>query len=388
MKIHRSLFILSSVLTFTLSTSLSYAASQSINTAPNVIIKPHPVELNAASWVLMDFETGDVIAQKNDNEKRAPASLTKIMTAYIVASELKQGTLKLDQKVPISAKAAKTPGSKMFVREGSQVSVNDLLHGMIVQSGNDASVALAEFIAGSDNNFVTLMNKVAKALGMDNTHFVTVDGLPGENQHTTALDMAKLARAFIAHYPKVYQLYSQKTFTYNEIIQHNRNKLLSAFPGADGIKTGYTQKAGYNLVGSAVQNNQRFISVIMGAPSATVRLNESIKLLNFGFGRFEDVTLYQKGQRFPLKDTVIPDAKKSSYLTVTVNSTLIKTIPKSFTSHLQHKITLKQGLKAPIKKGDEVGTLIISAGDNQVAKIAVYADNNVDKIGFFSKWFG
>ncbi|GGG01632.1 MULTISPECIES: D-alanyl-D-alanine carboxypeptidase family protein [Cysteiniphilum] len=362
--------------------------ANTLGNPPVIIIKPHPIQLNAASWLLMDFETGDIIADHNMHEKRAPASLTKIMTAYIIAGELNQGTLKLDQTVKISETAAKTPGSKMFVKQGSRVSVDDLLKGMIIQSGNDAAVALAEFIAGSDSNFVNLMNKTAKALGMNDTNFATVDGLPGDNQYTTAYDMAILARSFIEHYPKVYKLYSEKTFTFNGIVQHNRNKLLRTFEGTDGIKTGYTEKAGYNLVASAVQNNQRYISVILGSPSAYVREQESEKLLNFGFSKFADQLLYTKDSVISLDDTAITDATKDAKLTVIGKDTITKTIPKSFVNHLTQKIVLLPGLKAPINKGQKVGTLVISAGEYQVIEIPVYANNTIERAGFFSRWFG
>ncbi|WP_119344828.1 D-alanyl-D-alanine carboxypeptidase family protein [Facilibium subflavum] len=359
-----------------------------INKAPTVIIKPYPMQLNAASWVLMDFETGDVIAQQHPHQKHAPASLAKIMTAYIAANEIKNGTLKLDQKVRISEKAAQTPGSKMFLKEGDDVTIEDLLKGIIVQSGNDAAVALAEFIAGSTQNFVHLMNQTAKALKMDNTHFASVDGLPSENQYTSAYDIALLSRAFIAHYPKIYILYSQEKFTYNGIIQHNRNRLLKTYPGTDGIKTGFTDNAGYNLAASAQKDGQRFISVVLGAPSARMRENESVKLLNFGFSKFTDYILYKENEIITLKDTFIPNADKKSRLSVKAHGMIIKTIPKTFVEHIKRKIILTPGLKAPIQKNQQVGTLVFSAGEYTIAEVPVYAQNEIEEIGFFSKWFG
>ncbi len=384
----KKILLSSFIATFAFTSTPSLSFANTLGAPPVIIIKPHPVQLNAASWLLMDFETGDIIADHNMHERRAPASLTKIMTAYIIAGELKQGTLKLDQQIKISEKASKTPGSKMFINQGSRVSVNDLLKGMIIQSGNDATVALTEFIAGSDTNFVRLMNKTAKALGMKDTHFATVDGLPGDDQYTTAYDMAILARNFIEHYPQVYKLYSEKTFMFNGIVQHNRNKLLRTFEGTDGIKTGYTKKAGYNLVASAVQNNQRYISVILGSPSAHVREQESEKLLNFGFSKFVDQLLYSKDHVISLDNTTITDAAKDATLTVIGKDDITKTIPKSFVNHLSQKVVLLPGLKAPIDKGQKVGTLIISAGDYEVIEVPVYANNEIERAGFFSRWFG
>ncbi|WP_119327553.1 D-alanyl-D-alanine carboxypeptidase family protein [Cysteiniphilum halobium] len=384
----KKIFLGTFLATLVLVNTPSLSVANTLGSPPVVIIKPHPIQLNAVSWLLMDFETGDIIAGHNIHQRHAPASLTKIMAAYIIAGELKQGTLKLDQQIKISENAAKTPGSKMFINQGSRVSVDDLLKGMIIQSGNDATVALAEFIAGSDSNFVNLMNKTAKALGMKDTNFATVDGLPGDNQYTTAYDMAILARSFIEHYPEVYKLYSEKTFTYNGIIQHNRNKLLRTFEGADGIKTGYTEKAGYNLVASAKQNDQRYISIILGAPSTYVREQESEKLLNFGFSKFVDQVLYHKGTVIPLDDTPIIDAPKDAKLVVIGKNSITKTIPKSFINHLSQKIVLLPGLKAPITKGQKVGMLVISAGEYQVTEIPMYANNTIERAGFFSRWFG
>ena len=375
------------LLSFLFSLPLTLVADNSseIQRPPPVIITPHSMSLNAASWILMDYETGDIVSSKNINLKHQPASLSKIMTSYIIAHELEQGSLRLDQKIPISDKAAKTPGSKMFIAANTYVTVKDLLDGLIIQSGNDAAVALAEFIAGSDTNFVKLMNKTALALGMKNTNFATVDGLPGDNQYTTAYDIAILSRAFIAHYPAIYKIYSQLKFKYGDITQKNRNKLLTSYNGADGIKTGFTSKAGYNLAASAIRNGQRYISVILGAPSSKVRENESIKLLNFAFSKFTDFKLYEHGSVISLENTKIPNAKQGSHLAIMSDETLIKTIPRTFVKHLTKTVILNKGLKAPIDKGHNVGHLVFSAGEHTIASIPIKANNNIDQSGILSR---
>lgn len=355
--------------------------------APTVLVAPHPIQLNAAAWVLMNYQTGEIIADENQDVRRAPASLTKIMTAYIVASELKEGILKPDEEITISAKAAATGGSKMFLKAGERVSIENLLQGLIVQSGNDAAVALAEYIGGSEENFVDIMNQTAQALGMSNTQFADANGLPGGEQYTTALDMAVLARAFIFNFPDVYKIYSQRSFTWNGITQSNRNGLLNTFEGADGMKTGFTNEAGYNLIASANRDGERYISVVLGAPSANIREQESIKLLRFGFSRYSNEILAKSNQPIDLGAVDINGAKKGSTLSVAVQEDMLRTIPRNFVNHLQQRVALNQGLSAPIKKGQVVGTLFITAGDNDVAQAPVVAVNNVDKAGFFSRWF-
>ena len=355
--------------------------------APTVLVAPHPIQLNAAAWVLMNYQTGEIIADENQDVRRAPASLTKIMTAYIVASELKEGILKPDEEITISAKAAATGGSKMFLKAGERVSIENLLQGLIVQSGNDAAVALAEYIGGSEENFVDIMNQTAQALGMNNTQFADANGLPGGEQYTTALDMAVLARAFIFNFPDVYKIYSQRSFTWNGITQSNRNGLLNTFEGADGMKTGFTNEAGYNLIASANRDGERYISVVLGAPSANIREQESTKLLRFGFSRYANEVLAKGNQPIDLGIVDINGAKKGATLSVAVQEDMTRTIPRNFVNHLQQRVALNQGLSAPIKKGQVVGTLFITAGDNDVAQAPVIAVNDVDKAGFFSRWF-
>jgi len=364
-----------------ISTSNTYIGSNvavSLGQQKTVIIKPVGVELNAASWVAMNYVTGAVVSEKDANERRAPASLAKIMTAYIVANEIKNGSLTMEELVPISVDAANTGGSRMFIKSGDKISVENLLQGVIVDSGNDATIALAEYLAGSDENFTTIMNQTAQALGMANTKFDNPDGLPGGEQYTTAYDMAILARSFIYNFPDVYKIYSQKTFTWEEITQHNRNKLLNSFPGADGMKTGYTKEAGYNLVSSALQDGDRYIGVILGSPSVAAREQESIKLLRYANSRFENTTLYIAGKPVLLDGVNIKKAKKGQTLSVVGSETIIKTLPRTYIAHLKQGVELNDNLKAPIKKGQAVGKLVVTLDDGEIiASTPVVANNNI-----------
>ncbi len=359
----------------------------SLNAIPTVIVVPQPIQLNAKSWVLMDFETGEIISEFNMNEQRAPASLTKIMTAYVIASEIQQDALKLDQKIIISKHASQKGGSKMFIRDGEQITVENLLRGMMIQSGNDASVALAEFVAGSSENFAFIMNKVAKALGLKNTNFVNPDGLPAENEHSSAFDMAVLTRAFIYNYPAIYKLYSETSFSYNNITQPNRNRLLKNYEGTDGVKTGYTNKAAYNIVVSAKRDQQRLIGVVMGAPSASIREAEAQKLLNFGFSKYTNYTVAISGDTMEIDAKNIINAKNNQVLKLQTQETITKTIPKSFVPHINKKIILLPGLKAPIQKNQKVGSLHVTAGDHVITDIALYASNDLAEKNFFNRLF-
>ena len=251
-------------------------------------------QLDAQSYMLMDAQTGTVLAEKNADIRLPPASLTKIMTTYLVFQALQDGRLSPQQQVTISENAwgSRVVGSKMFVEVGKQVSIADLLRGVIVQSGNDASIALAEALAGDESAFAAIMQETATAMGLRNTSFVNATGLPSPQQYTSARDMAIISRRLILDFPQWYTLYSEPEFTYNGIRQPNRNRLLSEFPGADGIKTGYTKEAGYCLAASVQRRGQRLISVVMKAPSARTRVKESKKLLTYGFNQFHNVTLF------------------------------------------------------------------------------------------------
>jgi len=258
-------------------------ATTAANAEDAEITTPAAPTIAASGYILMNYDTGKVLAENNADVKLAPASLTKIMSVYVVFREISNGHLHLDDLVTISQKAWETPGSRMFIEVGNQVKVEDLLKGVIIQSGNDASVALAEHIAGDETTFADMMNQHAERLGMKNSHFQDSNGLPIDNHYTTARDLAILSQALIKEFPDYYRWFSQKEFTFNNIVQHNRNQLLSRDETVDGIKTGFTDAAGYCLVASALRNDMRLISVVMGASSPNARANENQNLLNYGF---------------------------------------------------------------------------------------------------------
>jgi D-alanyl-D-alanine carboxypeptidase (penicillin-binding protein 5/6) len=354
------------------------------NQFSNAIPAAPTIDINAAAWVLMDYETGEILSEKNMNEPRKPASLTKIMTAYIVAEALKNGSIKLNEKVPVSQKAWKTGGSKMFIKPSDNVTVQDLLQGMIVASGNDATVALAEFLAGSEKTFTSLMNQTAARLGMKNSHFANSDGLPAPDQITSAYDMAVLARAFIHNYPDVYKLYSQREFTWNGITQQNRNKLLDMNSYADGMKTGHTQAAGYNLVASTLKDNERLVSVVMGAPSDQMRAQESNKLLTYGDRFFETVNLLPAGAKIEnIKISGAEDPNQT--ISLSSKDSVMLTLPKSQISHIEKKVSINQGISAPIEKGQEIGSIQVTLGSKVLATVPLYAESDVSKAGFFTR---
>ena len=315
---------------------------------------PSPPQVAGSSWVLMDPLSGRIIMEHNSHERLPPASLTKMMTAYIVERELDEGRIAMTDMVPISVKAWRTGGSRTFVQEGTQVSVENLLKGVIIQSGNDASVALAEFVAGSEDAFVDIMNQQARQLGMNNTNFENATGLPHPDQYSTAYDLALLAKAIIEDYPENYPLYAVKSFTYNNIRQPNRNSLLWRDESVDGLKTGHTEEAGYCLVASAKRDNTRLIAAVMGASSAEVRAREVQKMLNYGFRYYETERLFRAGQE-------LVDAKvwggKSDQISVGLAEDVFVTIPRGARDKLESTVDLDSVIKAPIKVGDELGRI-------------------------------
>ncbi|MDX1811242.1 MAG: D-alanyl-D-alanine carboxypeptidase family protein, partial [Gammaproteobacteria bacterium] len=260
-------------------------------------IGPKPPKIGATAYILQDFQSGDVIAELKADARVEPASLTKMMSVYVIEHELKNGNISLSDEVLISKKAWKMPGSRMFVEVNTRVKVEELLKGIIIQSGNDATIAMAEFVAGSEDSFVSLMNSYAQKLGMKGTHFVNATGLPNDDHYTTARDLALLVKAMIRDFPENYSWYSEKVYTYNGIKQYNRNKLLWQSEYVDGVKTGHTESAGYCLAASAVKNDMRLISVVLGTNSERARATESQKLLTFGFRFFETHRLYEAGQK-------------------------------------------------------------------------------------------
>lgn len=348
---------------------------------PDTMI-PSPPMLSASSWILMDANSGEVLVSHNADEKLPPASLTKMMTAYIVEREISQGNISPDDMVTISVNAWQTGGSRMFIREGTQVSVHDLLRGVIIQSGNDASVALAEYIAGGVAPFADLMNQQAQQMGMENTHFVNPTGLPHENHYSTARDLATLAKHIIQDYPDHYDIYSEKFFTYNDIRQPNRNRLLWRDPSVDGLKTGHTEAAGYCLVASAKQGDMRLISVVMGTDSDEARTQATQKLLNYGFRFFETFELYEKG-------AVLNEARvwggEADSLRLGVAEDIYLTVPEGRREDMTAKLNIQEVIKAPVQAGQRLGTLEIMLGEQVIKEQPLIALETIEQGGFFKR---
>ncbi len=336
---------------------------------------PSAPTLSARSYMLLDFASGQTLAASNENEPVAPASLTKLMTAYVVFRALKDGQITLQDEVPVSEKAWRTPGSRMFIEVNKRVPVELLLQGMIVQSGNDASVALAEYVAGTEATFAELMNQYARKLGMLNTHFVNATGLPAEGHLSTAADISRLARAIIAEFPEYYHWYSQREFTYNGITQKNRNALLWRDPSVDGMKTGMTDSAGYCLVASANRNDMRLISVVLGTKSATARANDSQALLNYGFRFFETRLLYPAGGK--VTDTRVwkGDVEQAS---LGVKNDLYVTIPRGSYDQIQTRLDLPDRIIAPVKTDSRLGKLKIDLAGQTLVQTDLFALTGVD----------
>lgn len=328
--------------------------------APAAPLVPRPPSLDAKAWVLMDARTGTLIAEHAGDERLPPASLTKLMTAYLATREMQAGRLKPEDLVQISENAWRTGGSRMFLDPGSQVSAHDLLRGIIIDSGNDASVAVAEHIAGSTDSFVPLMNAAAGTLGMHNTHFANPTGLPLPDHYSSAHDMAILARAIIDDESGYYELYAHKYLTWNGIRQANRNLLLWRDSSYDGLKTGHTEAAGYCMVTSAVRNGRRLISVVFGAPSERARAEASAKLMGYGFRFFDTQTYATAGQ--PLATPKVWLGSSAS-VNVGLAQDVVLTLPVNHQRHPRTQLKLNEPLKAPLAEGGLVGELTLYDGD-------------------------
>lgn len=349
--------------------------------AQSVLI-PSPPQIAGSSYILMDPKSGRIIMEENSHERLPPASLTKMMTAYIVERELDEGRIAMSDMVPISVNAWKTKGSRTFIKEGTQVSVEDLLKGVIIQSGNDASVALAEFVAGSEGAFVDIMNQQAELLGMKDTHFANATGLPAPDHYSTAYDLAILARAIINDYPENYPIYAEKHFTYNNIRQPNRNSLLWRDSSVDGLKTGHTEEAGYCLVASAKRNDTRFIAVVMGTNSTDARAQEIQKMLNYGFRYYQSERLFRAGQE-------LIEARvwggQSDQISVGMAEDVYVTIPRGSRDGLESTVDLDSVIKAPINMGDELGRVKVSYNGEVLVDQPVLALTDVPEGGFFKR---
>ncbi len=350
---------------------------------PQTII-PAPPQLAASSWILMDANSGRILAEHNADERLPPASLTKLMTAYLVERELDRGTINLTDMVNISENAWRTGGSKMFIEVGDRVSVDNLLHGIIIVSGNDASVAMAEHLAGGEAPFADLMNQHATRLGMNDTHFMNATGLPHENHYSTAHDMARLSRYIINDYPEHCAIYSQRNFSFAGIDQPNRNRLLWRDPTVDGLKTGWTTEAGYCLVASAQRDGMRLISVVMGTSSEEARAQESQKLLSYGFRFYETMKLYERGAVLATPRVWGGDINE---LRVGVDEEVFMTLPRNRNEELRARLNLDADIQAPVAVGDDVGTLEVYLGEEMVGERQLVALENIEEGGLFKRLF-
>ena len=346
--------------------------------SPGII--PAPPELAAEGYLLIDATTAASLVEFNADQRLPPASLTKIMTSYVAAKEIERGTVTLDDQVAVSIKAWRMEGSRMFIQEGTKVRLEDMLRGIIVQSGNDASVALAEHVSESEDAFADLMNQYAQQLGMRDTHFVNATGLPDENHYTTASDLSRLTVALINQFPEHYKMYSEKHFTYSDIKQPNRNKLLMRDSSVDGVKTGHTNAAGYCLIASAVRDDMRLLSVVMGASSEEGRAAESQKLLTYGFRYFETAHLYRADEA--LRQVRVWGGQHST-VKLGLTADVVMTIPKGVREQLEAGIQVKNEIHAPIKKGDEIGSLTVSVPGKEDISVPLTALNGVQEAGLF-----
>ena len=347
---------------------------------------PAAPQLGAKSYLLVDFNSERILVEHNADMRVEPASITKLMTAYVVFSELDQGNITLEETVAISEKAWRTGGSRMFIEPNMQVSVEDLIRGMVIQSGNDASVALAEPVAGSEEAFSSLMNHYAELLGMKDTNFVNSTGLPDPDHYSTARDIAIMSAATVRDFPDYYSWYAEKEFTFNNIRQHNRNTLLWRDPAIDGLKTGHTEAAGYCLAASAKRDGMRLVSSVMGSASESSRASESQTLLNYGFRFFETVQLYEAGQELA-RGRVWKGL--SEEVTLGLSEPLFVTIPRGRYEDLEAQVQMEPQLSAPLAEGAIVGSINVQLGDELIAHRDLVTLSAIDEAGFFgSTWDG
>jgi D-alanyl-D-alanine carboxypeptidase (penicillin-binding protein 5/6) len=356
-------------------------AAQAVAPAGPTAVPPPP-ELKARSFIVIDHDSGRVLAALEPDTRQEPASLTKLMTAYGVFKALKEGRLKPTDMVTISERAWKQEGSRMFVEVGKQVSVNDLLQGMIVQSGNDATVALAEKVGGTEETFVQMMNTYAKQLGMTNSNFTNSPGMPGPGHYMTARDAATLASALIHEFPEYYKLYAQREFAWNGITQQNRNGLLWRDPTVDGVKTGHTETAGYCLIASAKRDGMRLVSVVLGADSMRAREDASAALLSYGFNFFETRRIYAAGQ--PLTKTRVWKGKEDE-VGLTLKRDLYVTSQRGGVDSVKAEFELPETLEAPLSRNEAVGKTTILVDAAPVAVYDLYPAEDVAAAGFFGR---
>ena len=358
-------------------------AMTSPTAAAPLIIPPAP-DIDAKGYVLMDANSGAIIAQKNMDKKMPPASLTKLMTLYVASQAIDQGQINLDDKVTISEKAWKTGGSRMFVNVGSHVPLKDLIDGVIIASGNDACVAIAQYVAGDEKSFAHIMNQTAARLGMRNSHFTDSTGLPNSAHFSTPHDLAILAQHIVNDFPQDYTWYKQKWIKYNNIRQPNRNRLLWRDADVDGLKTGHTKAAGYCLISSAKRDDMRLISVVMGTPSDSSRTNDSQALINWGFRFYKTYKLFDANQAIQTPRVWLGQNK---HIPVGLTKPFYVTIPNGSYNTLKAKVTLNKTLKAPIQKGEQVGQVQVTLGNKDVTQLPLLALQDDPKGGLWSRFF-
>ncbi|MFA6409351.1 MAG: D-alanyl-D-alanine carboxypeptidase family protein [Gammaproteobacteria bacterium] len=357
------------------------AMRPSTSAVPTLI--PAAPDLNVKAYILVDAKSNTVVAAKNPDDRLPPASMTKIMSLYLVADSLKNGKIKFTDAVPISEKAWRTGGSRMFAKVGSTIPVQQMIDGIIIASGNDATVAMAEFLAGTEDSFADLMNQTAAILGMNNSHFVDSNGLPAAGHYSSARDMATLARAWIYNFPEYYPWFKSKWIVYNGIKQPNRNRLLWRDPSVDGMKTGHTEEAGYCLTASAERDGTRFIAVILGAPSDKMRAAYSESLLNYGFRFFESHKLYNANTAL-----LNPKVRAGKERTIPIGLTedLYVTTPHGQYKNIKINVSLIKPIHAPIRKGDVLGTIKITLDGKEVITRSLVALKDNAQGGFFSQF--
>lgn len=345
-------------------------------------IMPSPPALAAKAWVLLDWQTGQVLVSRSPEDRVEPASLTKLMTAYLVFDAIRQKRLTLDQTVPVSERAWKADGSRMFIEPRKPVTVDELLKGMVVQSGNDATIALAEAVGGSEEAFAEMMNKQAARMGLAGSHFVNSTGLPDPQHYTTARDLAVLAASVIREFPDFFPLYSMREYRYNNITQYNRNRLLGTDPTVDGMKTGFHESAGYCLIATASRPPRRLLSVVLGTASDAARAQESQKLLNYGFQFYDTVRLYEKGQAV----AALPVYKGArNELKAGFSNDLALAVPRGAGERLKASMESMQPLVAPITPGQRVGTLRVTLDDKPLGDFPVLALEAIGVANIFGR---
>lgn len=357
------------------------ASTPVASAVPQTII-PNPPSIDAKGYILMDANTGAILAAKDIDTPMPPASLTKLMTLYQIASALKANRVHLNDRITISEKAWRTGGSKMFIKVGDQVPLSDLIQGIAVVSGNDACVAVAEQLAGTEDSFAELMNHSANLLGMKNTHYTDATGLPNPKHYTSPRDLAILTKAIINQFPEYYHWYSQKEFFYNGIRQPNRDILLWRDPSIEGMKTGHTDDAGYCLVSTASRNGMRLISVIMGSSSPRSRADASLALLNYGFRFYETKKIFTANA--PVRQAKVWFGKADT-VPLGVTNSLFVTLPVGQTDKIKTTLTVNNDIKAPIQKDQQLGTIDLTLNDKPFLSKPLVALKEVPKGGFFSR---